>query len=132
MIGGVDVRSAVGDGGCVGEHRVREGALAAFIDGSLCGVAEFHTQFYGHAFISLLLVDERARRRGVASALVSACATAAPTNKLFVSTNASNLPAQALFLRLGFRPSGSIENLDEGDPELVYCKLLEGREPALN
>jgi ribosomal protein S18 acetylase RimI-like enzyme len=132
MSGDVDVRSAVGDEGWVGDHRVREGTLAAFIDGSLCGVAEFHTLFYGHAFIALLLVDERFRRRGVASALISACANAAPTNKLFVSTNTSNLAAQALFLHLGFRPSGSIDNLDEGDPELVYCKLLEGREPPLH
>jgi GNAT superfamily N-acetyltransferase len=119
------VRIAAGQEGLVGVHRVRPGALAAFVDGTLVGTAEFHLQFYGHAFIELLLVDERHRRRGVASALISACADLAPTNKLFTSTNRSNLPAQKLFTRNGFRASGSIDNLDEGDPELVYCKLLD-------
>lgn len=121
----VAVRIAAGQEGLVGVHRVRAGALAAFVEGTLVGTAEFHVRFYGHAFIELLLVDERYRRRGVASALISACAASAPTNKLFTSTNRSNLSAQKLFTRNGFRASGSIDNLDEGDPEVVYCKLLD-------
>jgi hypothetical protein len=31
---------------------------------------------------------------------------------------------QRLLLQAGFEPSGVIENLDEGDPELVYVKRL--------
>ena len=42
--------------------------------------------------------------------------------KLFTSTNRSNAPMQSLLAKLGYRPSGVIENLDEGDPELVYMK----------
>jgi GNAT superfamily N-acetyltransferase len=118
------VRIAAADEGAIGGHRVPVGALVALADGKPIGVAEFHTHFYGHLFIDLLFVDERHRRRGAASALIAACAAAAPTNKLFTSTNASNLPAQKLFLRAGFQRSGSIDNLDEGDPEIVYCKLL--------
>jgi GNAT superfamily N-acetyltransferase len=118
------VRIAGADEGAVGDHRVPAGALVALADGQPIGVAEFHTHFYGHLFIDLLFVDEQYRRRGAASALIAACAAAAPTNKLFTSTNTSNLPAQKLFLGAGFQRSGSIDNLDEGDPEIVYCKLL--------
>ena len=46
------------------------------------------------------------------------------TGKVFTSTNQSNLPMQRLCDRLGFIKSGYVENLDEGDPELIYVKLL--------
>lgn len=124
MSTGIDVRVAAADEGSIGGHRVPAGALVALAGGKPIGVAEFHTHFYGHLFIELLLVEERYRRRGVASALIAACAAAAPTDRLFTSTNTSNLPARALFLGAGFEPSGSIDNLDEGDPEIVFCRLL--------
>jgi ribosomal protein S18 acetylase RimI-like enzyme len=127
---GIAVRIATAGDGCLGDHPVPAGAFVAFAGGTLVGVAEFHTRFYGHLFIELLLVDERHRRRGVASALISACAAASPTDKLFTSTNTSNLAAQKLFLRAGFQVSGSIDNLDDGDPEIVYCKLLHSGESA--
>jgi ribosomal protein S18 acetylase RimI-like enzyme len=122
---GIAVRMASAGDGSLGDHPVPAGALVAFLEAALVGVVEFHTRFYGHLFIELLLVDERYRRRGVASALISACAAASPTNKLFTSTNTSNLAAQALFLSSGFQVSGSIDNLDAGDPEIVFCKLLD-------
>jgi hypothetical protein len=46
------------------------------------------------------------------------------TEKLFTSTNLSNLPMQGIMSKLGYRPSGVIENLDPGDPELIYFKRL--------
>ena len=36
----------------------------------------------------------------------------------------SNFPMQRLLATLGFDRSGFIENLDEGDPELVYFKRI--------
>ena len=47
--------------------------------------------------------------------------------KLFTSTNESNTPMQRLCEQLGFVRSGRIENLDEGDPEIVYFKRLPER-----
>ena len=46
---------------------------------------------------------------------------------MFTSTNQSNLPMQRLCDRLGYVKSGYVENLDEGDPELIYVKLLAPR-----
>ena len=34
---------------------------------------------------------------------------------------------QALLAKLGYQPSGIIQNLEENDPELVYMKRLEDR-----
>ena len=64
------------------------------------------------------------RRRGLATALMRAAELECQSGKLFTSTNQSNIPMQQLCDRLGFIKSGYIENLDEGDPELIYVKLL--------
>ena len=46
----------------------------------------------------------------------------AKTSKVFSSTNQSNKRMQQLFHNLGFVKSGFIDNLDEGDPEMIYMK----------
>ena len=46
------------------------------------------------------------------------------TPKLFISTNESNAAMRALLAKVGFRPSGVIENLDVGDRELVFFKAI--------
>jgi GNAT superfamily N-acetyltransferase len=120
----IEVRVATGDEGTVGDRQVPAHALVALIDGAPAGIAELHSQFYGHLFIAVLLVDEIHRRRGVATALIEACLAAAPTDRVFTSTNTSNLAAQKLFLAAGFAACGSIDQLDHGDPEIVYCRRL--------
>jgi ribosomal protein S18 acetylase RimI-like enzyme len=82
--------------------------------------------FYDHGFLRLLVVRENARRRGVGSALVRAAEQRCASAKLFTSTNASNAPMQRLLARLGYVRSGTIENLDPGDPEWVYVRALRG------
>ena len=39
---------------------------------------------------------------------------------------------QALLAREGFKMSGFIEGLDEGDPELIYMKLVPSKAPTGN
>jgi len=79
---------------------------------------------FGHGFIPLLGVAPDARRQGLALRLLGAAEAACRTAKLFTSSNASNAAARALFERAGFVRSGTIENLDAGDPELVYFKAV--------
>lgn len=45
------------------------------------------------------------------------------TQKIFTSTNQSNTATQQLLIKAGFIPSGYIENLDDNDPELIYCYI---------
>jgi ribosomal protein S18 acetylase RimI-like enzyme len=98
----------------------------AQIGGTVAGFGVFEQSFYGHGFISLLIVHPNHRRRGVATALIRRIESICPTEKLFTSTNESNLTAQRVFEALGFVRSGYIENLDEGDPEIIYFKHLGG------
>ncbi len=81
-------------------------------------------EFFGHYFIDLLVVHPQQRRKGAGSGLMRHLAMILPAEKLFTSTNQSNLPMQALCEKLGFVKSGWIDNLDEGDPEIIYFKRL--------
>jgi ribosomal protein S18 acetylase RimI-like enzyme len=102
----------------------RDRVYVARADGEVRGFLILEQSFYGNGFIPLLLVQEQFRRRGVASALLRIAERDCPTPKLFTSTNESNTPMRRLCERLGYVPSGRIENLDEGDPEIVYFKNL--------
>ena len=93
---------------------VRDGRVVAY------GVLE--DAFFGYNLVAMLYVAERSRRRGVGAALLRHMERESRTPKLFVTTNASNAPMRSLLARLGFEPSGVIENLDEGDAELVFFK----------
>jgi len=106
-------------------HELRSGYVwIAERDGSALGYAVASRNFYGYPFIELLKVRRDHRRQGTAGALIAAIEAWVGSGKLFTSTNMSNLPMQRLCERLGFVPSGQIDNLDEGDPELIYFKQL--------
>ena len=92
--------------------------------GEIAGFAVFDRSLYDQPFVALLYVVPSRRRSGVATALMSHIESICTGGKLFTSTNASNLPMQRLAERLGFVRSGWIENLDEGDPEIIYFKAL--------
>lgn len=81
--------------------------------------------FFHAPFLELLMVAETARRTGAARALVEHGIGRIPAGgKLWTSTNASNLPMQALLDGMGFVRSGVIENLDPGDPELIFVRFV--------
>ena len=104
---------------------VAEGACrVAVVDGHVMGYGVLEYTFYECGFISMLYIQSGYRRRGVGQALMEGLEKACTTPKLFTSTNLSNLPMQALLAKQGYRLSGVIHNLDEGDPELVYFKRV--------
>jgi GNAT superfamily N-acetyltransferase len=92
--------------------------------GEIVGFAVANHSFFARCFIVLVVVQENHRRHGVASALIRAIETRCTTEKIFTSTNASNLAMQAVCDALEFVRSGVIWNLDDGDPEIVYFKRL--------
>jgi ribosomal protein S18 acetylase RimI-like enzyme len=111
-------RSAIGR--AMGQGR----CAAARVDGVVRGFVIMDANFFGHGFVELLHVHPDFRRRGIAIALMRSAEIDAPTEKLFTSTNQSNVAMQKLCEKIGFVRSGIIENLDEGDPELIYFKRL--------
>ena len=96
--------------------------FVAVVDGNVVGFIVLDYTFYACGFISLLYVHPDFRRQGIGSQLIRHAETICQTEKLFTSTNESNVPMQGLLCKLGYVRSGTIENLDEGDPEWVYFK----------
>ena len=98
--------------------------FVANVDAELIGFAGLDYSFYGNGFIPMLFVVPTARRSGVGTLLVRSAVRGCTTSKLFTSTNQSNVPMRALLEREGFELSGTISNLDEGDPEVVYFRRI--------
>jgi len=99
--------------------------IIALIDEQIVGYAVLEYTFFSCGFISMLIVQEEHRRYGIATALVKRLEEACNTEKLFTSTNESNVPMQAFLTSMSYEPSGIVHNLDEGDPELFYFKRVE-------
>jgi len=112
----------------------RRAQIAQWVDAGHCFVAErygeivgysvLNRQFFDSFFVRLLAVAEAERRTGVGTAILEHLIALLPRGeKLWTSTNQSNAAMRALLPRLGFVPSGRIDNLDDGDPELIFVRL---------
>lgn len=99
----------------------RAGHTLIAVDGDVLGYAVTTPKhFFARDFIDLVMVREASRRSGVGRALVAASVALAKTPQVFSSTNESNAPMRALFQSEGWTLSGTLDGLDEGDPELVF------------
>jgi GNAT superfamily N-acetyltransferase len=94
--------------------------LVAERAGRVVGYAAVSCEFLGQPYLAILMVGEEHRRQGVGGQLVAAACDR--HLRLWTSTNESNLSMQALLRAGGFRCTGRIEGLDEGDPELFYLR----------
>jgi ribosomal protein S18 acetylase RimI-like enzyme len=108
------IRREVASGNC----------FVAVADDEVIGYGVLNYTFYDNGFIEMLYVHSDHRRRGAGETLLRLMESLCRTPKLFTSTNLSNLPIQSLFAKSGYELSGTIYNLDEGDPEIVYFKRL--------
>ena len=140
---GDDLAALVDCDPIAGQDQARRDALAAWLaQGTvlvsrererIAGFLVLEHGLFGHGFVPLVCVGPDHRRRGHALRLLAAAEARCRTAKLFASANASNGASQALLARAGFVRSGTIENLDAGDPELVYFKAVsrdDGDEPS--
>jgi len=101
-----------------------KGLWIAEVEGRVTGYIARTFEFYDKEFIALIVVDPKQRRCGVGGALMRKVEETATQDRIFTSTNESNAPMRAVLARLGYEPSGRIDNLDPGDPELVFVKFL--------
>lgn len=102
---------------------LRQGYVARQ-ENRIVGFLLMQHHFFEQPFIELLIVHPSFRRQGFATALMQHVEPIYAPGKLFTSTNESNKKMQQLCEQLGYTRSGIIENLDEGDPDLIYFKQL--------
>ena len=107
------------------QNSVRAGAASvAVIDGQVVGYAVLEHSFFNRGFIAMLMVHPDHRRAGVGSALVRHVEGLCRSERIFTSTNKWNLPMQSLLHKLAYKRSGTVDDLDPGDPELFYSRQL--------
>lgn len=106
-------------GGHIGWWVEQGFAVVAADAGQPVGYGVMRDIFFMEPFIELVMVAASHRRRGVGRALVRHLTEQAGA-KVWISTNQSNRPMQALIAAEGFAYAGVIEGIDIGDPELFY------------
>jgi hypothetical protein len=93
-------------------------------DDSLVAYGILDYSFFNFGFIPLVHIGVDYRRHGYGLTLMKYLESYCRTAKLFTSTNLSNVPMQMLLRKLAYKLSGVIQDLDENDPELIYCKAI--------
>lgn len=132
--GSDDVASLVAVDALAQNHAGRRIEIAYWVENGQCFLAErdedvvgyivLTRNFFHSFFIELLTVHESERRTGVGKAMIEHVAALVPAGeKLWTSTNTSNGPMRRVLEGLDFIESGQIDNLDDGDPELVFVRL---------
>jgi ADP-ribose pyrophosphatase YjhB (NUDIX family)/GNAT superfamily N-acetyltransferase len=96
----------------------------AIADGRIVGYGVFNHDFFHQSQLDMLMVAEDVRGLRIGERLLQEIERIADTPKFFVTTNQSNSPMQRLLVRNGYSECGRIEELDPGDPELVYFKWI--------
>jgi ribosomal protein S18 acetylase RimI-like enzyme len=105
-------------------HVERREVLVAEDRGAAVGFLAYRTDWFQCTFVSLVVVAEDARRRGIARALFQALERRSASARLFSSTEETNAVAIQMHRALGFIPSGHIDNLPQGYRELLFYKRL--------
>ncbi|HEU5479994.1 MAG TPA: GNAT family N-acetyltransferase [Candidatus Tumulicola sp.] len=98
--------------------------LVAEIDGAPAGFAVWDRGFYARPFLWMLGVDPAHQHRGVASELLEHVERLNAGLPLYTSTNESNDAMHALLTSRGYAPTGRLDSLDPGDPEIFFVKRL--------
>ena len=76
--------------------------FVAVSDGRVAGYGVLEYTFYAHGFVAMLYVAERFRGLGIGAALMGRLERECRTDKIFTSTNESNLAMQGTAWEAGF------------------------------
>ncbi len=91
-------------------------------DNSAVGFVIFDYRFFDLGWIELIIIGEKHRGKGIGGQAIDLICQQSKTDKVFTSTNSSNIQMQKALGKVGFSFAGKINGLDEGDPELFYYK----------
>ena len=89
------------------------------------GFVIFDYRFFDQGWIELIIIEEKYRGKGIGGQAIDLICKQCKTNKVFTSTNSSNIQMQKALSKVGFSFAGKITGLDDGDPELFYYKKIK-------
>lgn len=98
------------------------------VDEKVVGFVMFDYRFFDQGWIELIIIAEEYRGKGIGVQTFNLVCKQCKTDKVFTSTNSSNIPMQKTLTKAGFSFAGEINGLDDGDPELFYYKQTNNTE----
>ncbi|MBI2526865.1 MAG: GNAT family N-acetyltransferase [Candidatus Rokubacteria bacterium] len=111
-------------------HLERHQLVVAEADGEVVGCLAYRTDWFQCTLVSLVVVREDFRRRGIAREFFKTVEAVSLSPRLFSSTEETNAPAIRMHTALGFAPSGYIDNLPQGTRELLFYRRIAPRGAA--
>ena len=114
-------------GAFIKSHLERHHLIVAEAEQDIVGFLAYRTDWFQCTLVSLVVVREDFRRRGIAREFFKAVEAVSPTPRLFSSTEETNAVSIRMHAALGFAPSGHIDNLPQGPRELVFYKRIPPR-----
>ena len=114
-------------GAFIKSHLERHHLIVAESDEDIVGFLAYRIDWFQCTFVSLVVVRDDYRRRGIAREMFKAVEAMSPTPRLFSSTEETNAVSIRMHAALGFAPSGYIDNLPQGSRELVFYRRIPPR-----
>lgn len=114
-------------GAFIKSHMERHHIIVAEADAEVVGFLAYRTDWFQCTLVSLVVVREDFRRRGIAREFFKAVEAVSPSPRLFSSTEETNAVSIRMHAALGFAPSGHIDNLPQGPRELIFYRRIPPR-----
>lgn len=108
----------------IDEWLEKDDVLIAELDGKIVGYGVLNHAFFRQSQVEMLMIGEDYRGQRIGEHLLLALEALRNTPKFWVTTNLSNHRMQRLLRRLGYKPCGYIDELDPGDPEIIFVKYI--------
>ena len=117
-------------GAFIRSHMERHHLVVAEADGQIVGFLAYRTDWFQCTFVTLVVVHEDYRRKGIAREFFKSVEVISPTPRLFSSTEETNGVSIRMHTALGFTPSGYVDNLPQGTRELLFYRRIPPRGSA--
>lgn len=101
--------------------------IVADSDEAIVGFLAYRTDWFQCTLVTLVVVREDFRRKGIAREFFRSVEVVAPTPRVFSSTEETNVGSIRMHTALGFTPSGYIDNLPQGTRELLFYRRTPPR-----
>jgi GNAT superfamily N-acetyltransferase len=101
--------------------------MVAEAGGEVIGFLAYRTDWFQCTYITLVVVREDYRRKGIAREFFRSVETVSLSPRVFSSTEETNAASIQMHTALGYTPSGYIDNLPQGVRELLFYKRVPPR-----